>query len=77
MLRELAEEKKHRFMHSFVGRSVDSITLNLTHQVAGELWTEALTHNYLKLKLRGRHAPNQWINVQVQDVSNGELIAVN
>ncbi len=47
ILRELAAKKKREFMQSFVGRELDAITL--THY-DGE-FTEALTDNYLKLRV--------------------------
>ncbi len=31
-------------------------------------FTEALTDNYLKLRLKGRHAPNRWLTAQVEAV---------
>ena len=48
ILRELIAKKKRAFMESFVGREVEAITL--TH-FDGE-YTEALTDNYLKLRLQ-------------------------
>jgi len=54
VLRELAAHKKREFMQSFVGRELEAITL--TH-CEGES-TEALTDNYLKLHVRGRHEAN-------------------
>ena len=36
--------------------------------------TEALTDNYLKLRLRGRHEPNRWIRAQVERVEDGTLV---
>ena len=48
VLRELIARKKREFMESFVGREVEAITL--TH-FDGE-YTEALTDNYLKLRMR-------------------------
>ena len=32
------------------------------------VFTEALTDNYLKLRLKGRHAPNRWLTAQVEAV---------
>ena len=61
MLRELAAEKKRAFMESFVGREVEAITL--TH-FEGE-YTEALTDNYLKLRIAGKHHQNQSVRVTV------------
>jgi threonylcarbamoyladenosine tRNA methylthiotransferase MtaB len=70
VLRELAAEKKLGFMRSFVGRQVQAITLNVFD---GD-YTEALTDNYLKLRLRGPHSPNQWIAAQVEQVVGGALL---
>lgn len=75
ILRDLAAQKKTAFMRSFVGRSLEAITLNVTSEDAAGVWTEALTDNYLKLRLRGRHVANQWLNASVTAVAQGELIA--
>jgi threonylcarbamoyladenosine tRNA methylthiotransferase MtaB len=74
ILRELGAEKKLAFMRSFVGRGVDAITLNLVSEDSNGPWTEALTDNYLKMKLRGRHESNQWARAQVLDVTDGQLL---
>jgi threonylcarbamoyladenosine tRNA methylthiotransferase MtaB len=74
ILRELVSEKKLAFMRSFVGRSLDAITLNVVgYDDAGE-FTESLTDNYLKLRLRGRHNPNCWTLASIKDVSDGVLV---
>jgi threonylcarbamoyladenosine tRNA methylthiotransferase MtaB len=73
-LRELAAEKKLAFMRSFVGGSVDAITLNVVAPDGS--WTEALTDNYLKLKLRGRLQPNQWVRARVDHLADGHLFAL-
>jgi threonylcarbamoyladenosine tRNA methylthiotransferase MtaB len=73
ILRDLAAEKKLAFMRSFVGRSLQAITLGTT-SVDGS-WTEALTDNYLKLRLQGRHAPNQWLNVLIDGADESALTA--
>ena len=39
-------------------------------------FTEALTDNYLKLRLKGRHAPNRWIRAQVERVEDGCLVGI-
>ncbi|HET7207704.1 MAG TPA: tRNA (N(6)-L-threonylcarbamoyladenosine(37)-C(2))-methylthiotransferase MtaB [Terriglobales bacterium] len=70
ILREIAAQKKLTFMRSFVGHRIPVITLNVFD---GDR-TEALTDNYLKLRLSGKHDPNQWISVQVQAVASGSLI---
>lgn len=74
VLRELASGKKLAFMRSFVGKSVEAITLNVIgNDDCGE-FTEALTDNYLKLRLRGRYEANHWQIAQVTDVVNGSLV---
>jgi threonylcarbamoyladenosine tRNA methylthiotransferase MtaB len=73
ILRELASEKKLAFMRSFVGKCVEAITLNVAGSDADCEFTEALTDNYLKLRLRGRHEANRWHAVNVQDVVAGSL----
>src|ERR1051325_2918038 len=69
-LRELAAGKKAAFMRSFVGKTVSAITLNVFD---GER-TEALTDNYLKLGVRGKHSPNCWIDARIEAVEDGSLV---
>ena len=64
VLRELAAEKNRAFRKSFVGRSLELITL----QAGGDHWTEALSDNYLKVKLHGWHAPNQILQARMTAV---------
>jgi threonylcarbamoyladenosine tRNA methylthiotransferase MtaB len=85
ILRELGEEKKLAFMRSFLGRSVEAITLaggtetfragTPIRQNLKEAFTEALTDNYLKLRLPWVHPPNRWLRAQVQEVVDGSLMA--
>jgi len=70
VLRELAAWKKRDFMQSFVGRDLEAITL--TH-FDGE-FTEGLTDNYLKLRVRGRHPSNQWIRTKIEVIENDALV---
>ncbi len=76
ILRELAAEKKLAFMRSFIGKAVDAITLNVVGADATGEFTEALTDNYLKLRLRGRHEPNRWLRGRIKDVVDGALAGV-
>jgi threonylcarbamoyladenosine tRNA methylthiotransferase MtaB len=63
ILREIASSKKAVFMRSLVGSSVSAITLH-----SGEAeFTEALTDNYLKMKIYGCHSSNRWMNVKVMN----------
>jgi threonylcarbamoyladenosine tRNA methylthiotransferase MtaB len=64
-LRELAAQKKTLFMRSMVGTVIQAITL----QTAGAEFTEAteaLTDNYLKMTVAGRHEANRWMNLRVK-----------
>ena len=72
ILRELAAQKKLAFMRSFVGTTVDAITLNVFDGHS----TEALTDNYLKLRLDGGHEANQWLKAHVERVEAGALVAI-
>jgi len=80
ILRELSERKKLSFMRSFVGEKVEAITLSggADAPVGGTspVFTEALTDNYLKLRLRGEHDPNRWVRAQVERCEDGALVAV-
>ena len=73
-LRELAEEKKSVFMRSFIGRRIEAISLNERYDGPDGIATEALTHNYLKLRLSGRHPANHWMQVRVDSVEAGSLV---
>ena len=77
VLRELAAEKKLAFMRTFIGKSVDAITLNVAGNDATGEFTEALTDNYLKLRLRGRHESNRWQPAQIDSVADGALVGRN
>ena len=72
VLRELAAEKNLEFRRSFIGRSLEVITL----QASGDGWTEALSDNFLKVRLAGRHEANKWIKVEVEGTGNETLAAV-
>jgi threonylcarbamoyladenosine tRNA methylthiotransferase MtaB len=72
VLRELAAEKNLQFRRSFIGRSLDVITL----QAGGDGWTEALSDNFLKVKISGRHEANQWMKVQVEGTGDETLVAL-
>jgi threonylcarbamoyladenosine tRNA methylthiotransferase MtaB len=69
VLRELASRKKAAFMRSLVGTTVEAITL----QSGGTEFTEALTDNYLKMKIPGHHGANHWLALEVEEV-DGEML---
>jgi threonylcarbamoyladenosine tRNA methylthiotransferase MtaB len=70
LLREVASRKKAAFMQSLVGTVVEAITL----QSGGAEFSEALTDNYLKLKISGHHDANRWMDVKVEGVSGDMLL---
>jgi threonylcarbamoyladenosine tRNA methylthiotransferase MtaB len=70
ILRELAAEKKQVFMRSFVGRDLPAITLNVCDGCS----TEALTDNYLKLRVSGAHEANRWVTARIESVEDGALV---
>jgi threonylcarbamoyladenosine tRNA methylthiotransferase MtaB len=69
VLREIASRKKATFMQSLIGTVVEAITL----RIGDANFTEALTDNYLKMKISGRHAANCWKTVDIERV-NGEML---
>jgi threonylcarbamoyladenosine tRNA methylthiotransferase MtaB len=79
VLRELAEEKKLAFMRGFLGKTVEAITLacgaGAPAREGAQRHTEALTDNYLKLRLPGHHEANRWVRSQVEHVEGGALVA--
>jgi threonylcarbamoyladenosine tRNA methylthiotransferase MtaB len=70
VLRELVAEKKQAFLHSLVGSEVEAVTLT----VQSENSTEALTDNYQKLRLAGRHGSNQLLLARVEAVDGEALV---
>src|SRR5690242_4864758 len=60
VLRELAAEKNLEFRKKFIGQNLDVIAL----QTGDENSTEALSDNYLKVRVEGRHAANQMFKVE-------------
>ena len=74
ILRDLAAEKKFAFVQSFIGRPIEAITLSAAHSGPDGEFTEALSDNYQKLYLKGRHTPNRWLTAQVEKIEDGALI---
>jgi threonylcarbamoyladenosine tRNA methylthiotransferase MtaB len=65
VLRELGREKNFEFRRAFMGRTLSAITLS---EYDGEC-TAAISDNYLKVRLRGRHAPNQFVEAEVVGIT--------
>jgi threonylcarbamoyladenosine tRNA methylthiotransferase MtaB len=71
ILRELAAEKNLAFRRRFVGGTLDVITLH--HSDAES--TEALSDNYLKVRVAGQHEPNQLVTVDVAAIDDQGVVA--
>lgn len=71
VLREVAAEKNLAFRKSFISRSLDVITL----QSSGDGWTEALSDNYLKVRVAGQPPANEVLRVDVTGVGDEDLTA--
>ena len=71
VLRDLAAEKNLAFRRRFIGQTLDVITL----QAGDEEWTEALSDNYLKVEITGRHAANRIVSVTVSAATVEGLVA--
>jgi threonylcarbamoyladenosine tRNA methylthiotransferase MtaB len=72
VLRELAAEKNLAFRRRFLDKTLEVITL----QTGDDDWTEALSDNYLKVRLAGRHAANKILAAEITGVSDEELVAM-
>jgi hypothetical protein len=61
-------------MQWFTGKRLDAITLSGVHARPDGEFTEALTDNYQKLYLKGRHEANRWITAHIEQVEDGEFV---
>ena len=76
ILREIAAAKKLDFMRRFAGQTIEAITLNVSGNDSSGEYTEALTDNYLQLKLRGKHQANRWIPARIDRIQSEMLVGV-
>jgi threonylcarbamoyladenosine tRNA methylthiotransferase MtaB len=60
-LRTLGQQKAAAFRELQAGRTVRALTLAR----GGETWTEALTGNYLKVRVEGRRPANIWCDARI------------
>ncbi len=70
ILRELAAAKNLAFRRSQLGGALSAITLARGTESGS---TEALTDNYLKVDVAGRHAANQWLRVNIEGLTGEGL----
>ena len=71
LLRELGTQKNLEFRNSFLGKTLDAITLR---REDGD-FTEALSDNYLKVKIAGAYTANKWMKVEVRESGVDHLVA--
>jgi len=71
VLRELSAAKNLEFRKTFVGKMLDVITLQTDDKDS----TEALSDNYLKVKIPGRLRPNEWMRAAITKVTPEGLLA--
>jgi threonylcarbamoyladenosine tRNA methylthiotransferase MtaB len=76
VLRDIAADKKLAFMRTFVSRSIDAITLNVTGRDEEGDYTEGLTDNYLPIRVKGKHSPNRWIPARIEAVRKDALMGI-
>ncbi len=73
-LRMLAEEKAARFRTGHIGKSLRVLTLGRQSQGAPGRWTEALSDNYLKVRVPGHWPANHWLDVRITGVEDRQVI---
>jgi threonylcarbamoyladenosine tRNA methylthiotransferase MtaB len=66
-LRSLSLSKSAAFRTSQSGHTMRALTLARTGDLLGEAWTEALTGNYLKVRIAGRLPANGWYEVSIAE----------
>src|SRR5215469_15819609 len=71
VLRELGAKKNLEFRESFLNRTLDVITL----QTGDEDFTEALSDNYLKVRVSGQHPANAWLRAGILGIGENDLVA--
>jgi threonylcarbamoyladenosine tRNA methylthiotransferase MtaB len=71
ILRKLSVEKNLEFRSRFLGQTLDAITLSSANRHE----TEALTDNYLKMRIDGTLEQNQLVRARVKAVLNDGLAA--
>jgi len=71
VLRDLIAEKNRRWRETFVGQQIEAITLHANTDGS----TEALSNNYVKVRLAGEHLPNQLLTVHVESLTADALEA--
>jgi threonylcarbamoyladenosine tRNA methylthiotransferase MtaB len=72
-LRALGQRKSAAFRASQAGRTLRALTLHRQR----DTWTEAITGNYLKVRMAGFHPANEWCDARIPADPAGCVRAVN
>jgi tRNA A37 methylthiotransferase MiaB len=72
VLRDLASKKNFAFRKSFVGGRLEVITLHTDDADS----TDALSDNYLKVRLLEPAAANTWIKCEISEITGDALLAI-
>lgn len=65
-LRALAAAKAAAFRAAHAGQTLRALTLHTRGEGAGGPWTEAISDNYLKVRVPGCHPANRWHHVAIE-----------
>ncbi|MGH9817447.1 MAG: hypothetical protein ACRD6I_15355, partial [Candidatus Acidiferrales bacterium] len=65
-LRALAATKAAAFRAAHAGQTLRALTLHTRGDGATGAWTEAISDNYLKVRVPGHQPANQWRNVAIE-----------
>jgi threonylcarbamoyladenosine tRNA methylthiotransferase MtaB len=74
-LRRLAAEKAARFRAAQLGRCLRVLTLQRNGTTDGASWTEALTDNYLRVRLAGHYPANEFVYAWITGADGAWLAA--
>ncbi len=69
-LRALSASKSAAFREAQAGRRMRALTLAKRGARSGEGWTEALTPNYLKVRVAGQWPANEWHEIAVPEAAD-------
>ncbi len=75
-LRALGEEKKSVFRAAQTGRAMRVLTLNRGGEDTSGPWTRALSENYLDVRVAGRRAENEFLDIRVTGVRDAHLVGI-
>ena len=72
-LRALGEQKKRAFQRAQMGSGQQVLTLRRTGSDSAGPWTRALSSNYLDIRVRGNHEPNQFLPARIESLKGDHL----